>query len=49
MPWAVATSQSPAELPPTMMPKFAMSPPASQNATAAPPTRNPTDSSMGEL
>ena len=49
MPCALATSQSPAVLPPTMMPKFAISPPANQNATAAPPTRKPTESSMGEL
>ena len=49
IPWALATSQSPAALPPAMIPKFAMSPPASQNATAAPPTKKPTDSSMGEL
>ena len=49
MPWAVATSQRPAALPPVMMPKLPTSAPRNQNATAKPPTRKPTESICGEL
>ena len=49
MPWPLATSQRPAEEPPTTMPKFASSAPANHTATAPVPTRKPTASSMGEL
>ena len=49
MPWPFATSQRPAEEPPTTMPKFASSAPANHTATAPVPTRKPTASSMGEL
>ena len=49
MPCAVITSNRPAAVPPTMMPKLPSSAPANQNATGAKPTRKPTESSMGEL
>ena len=49
MPEAVSRSKSPAAVPPTMMPKLPMSAPANQNATGAKPTRNPTESIIGEL
>ena len=48
MPCAAATSQSPAAVPPTTMPKLPMSTPAHHTATAPVPTRKPTARSMGE-
>ena len=49
MPCAASTAQSPAALPATTMPKLASRAPANHQATATPPTRNPTESIMGEL
>ena len=49
MPCAVITSNRPAAVPPTMMPKLPSSAPANQNATGAKPTKKPMDSNMGEL
>ena len=49
MPCAVTTSNRPAAVPPTMMPKLPSSAPANQNATGAKPTKKPMDSNMGEL
>ena len=48
MPCAPAVSQSPAAVPPTMMPKLPMSAPANHTATAPVPTRKPTARSMGD-
>ena len=49
MPPAVAASQSPAAVPPTTRPKLAKTAPAMANASAPNPTRNPTESIIGEL